>query len=154
MLGIDPRNEHEFDSQEQQTAMYDQPTLEVFDFDETVEPNVAAELAGLHIKPQYTEQVKKARGSKGQSLRDVGRNYAETKAQVNMREDMQSYRDPEFDDDSSELSSEGKIDARIPELAFEIINQYELTLSLAQWKVVQQMVESGIRTGLAVSTLR
>lgn len=140
-------------SQEQETAMYDQPTLEVFDFDETVEPNVAAELAGLHIKPQYTEQVKKAR-SKGQSLRDVGRNYAETKAQVNMREDMQSYRDPEFDEKDSDLSAEGKIDARIPELAFEIINQYELTLSLAQWKVVQQMVESGIRTGLAVSTLR
>lgn len=52
------------------------------------------------------------------------------------------------DDDSTiGLSQYGEFYQRVPELAHDIINQHELSLSLKQWQVVQRMVEQGITVG-------
>lgn len=46
------------------------------------------------------------------------------------------------------LSRYGQQQARAKQIALDIIDQYELVLSLKQWQVVQNMVEQGIMTGV------
>lgn len=54
----------------------------------------------------------------------------------------------------STISVYGAFQRRVPELAYEVINQHELQLSLSQWQVVQSMVEAGIRRGFDEGYLR
>jgi hypothetical protein len=111
-------------SQEQETAMYDQPAL----FDERGEATVEAELEGMRIAP------------KGKSLRDIGRD----RVQETMRREMTRTKQIE-----AEL-----LNKQIPEAAQAIIDEYLLQLDRATWVIVQKMVEDGIRAGLALRTLR
>ena len=121
-----------------QPLLQNDPTLFEVDADARGAETVAAELKGLHIAPQHTEQVEKAR--KGQSLRDIGREQV----QETMRREMTDIKKIE-----AEL-----LNKQIPQAAQAIINEYELTLSLGQWQIVQAMVEDGIRAGLAIRTMR
>lgn len=76
--------------------------------------------------------------------------YAPTPAQVIMRHEMTTLGDV-FDEvvgEESELSADGQIDLQFKELAIEIINDGpRLQLSLREWHVVQQMIESGLHRG-------
>lgn len=52
------------------------------------------------------------------------------------------------DEPASTISRYGQQQRRAKDLALDIIDQYELQLSLKQWAVVQSMVEQGIMTGV------
>ena len=132
-------------SQEQETAMLDQPLLFDDGFDDATPPGppsghyhggvdfgentVAAELEGMRIRP-----------GKGKSLRDIGR----SNVQETMRREMTDIKKIE-----AEL-----LQKQIPEAAKAIIDEYSLRLDRATWVIVQEMVESGIRAGLAIRAAR
>jgi hypothetical protein len=92
---------------------------------------------------------------KGKSLRD----YKPTIPQNLMREDIvrqtqslaQVFEGMGFDEpvqSENELSLYGRIQSQAPQLVYDIINEHELTLSLAQWQVVQVMMEKALLTGV------
>jgi len=98
----------------------------------------------------------------GESLRDypVGRKgYTPPIPQTIMREEMtaetqslaQVFEGMGFDEpvaEENELSLYGRIQSQAPQLVYDIINQHELQLSLAQWQVVQTMMEKALLTGV------
>lgn len=124
--------------------MYDQPLFSDDIFDDATPPGppsghyhggvdfgqetVAAELEGMRIRPGK------------QSLRDIGR----SNVQETMRREMTGIKKIE-----AEL-----LNKQIPEAAKAIIDEYSLRLDRATWVIVQQMVEDGIRAGLAIRAAR
>ena len=48
----------------------------------------------------------------------------------------------------NEESLYGRIQAQAPELVYDIINRHELVLSLAQWQVVQTMMQEALMAGV------
>lgn len=107
--------------------MLDQPLFSLDD--ERGDETVQAELEGMRIRP-----------GKGKSLRDIGREQV----QETMRREMTDIKKIE-----AEL-----LQKQIPQAATAIIDEYTLRLDRATWVIVQQMVEDGIRAGLAISRLR
>lgn len=120
--------------------MLDQPDTPLFEIGEVVgsrpgmigergDATVEAELEGMRIRPGK------------QSLRDIGRD----RVQETMRQEMTGIKRIE-----AEL-----LQKQIPEAAKAIIDEYpEFKLGRGQWVIVQEMVESGIRAGLAIRAAR
>lgn len=88
----------------------------------------------------------------------TGKAYQPTQPQILMREEMTTLGDV-FDEEigiepaspiggDSALSRWGQQEARAKQIALDIIDQYELQLSLKQWHIVTQMVEQAVMQGV------
>lgn len=100
------------------------------------------------------------------SKRAKNQGYRETPAQETMRKEILGepmklaqvfgeFLGPQFaEEGESTVSAYGEFNRRVPEIAYQVINQHELQLSLSQWRVVQSMVEAGIRRGFDEGYLR
>ena len=120
-------------TQEQETALYDQPEeLEVFGLDDE-EP-----------KPSR-KQKRKAKREK--SLRDIAATLPQP--QYIMREEILSNRHHVQDDDI--LTPYGRFDRDVPGLAVEICDRSSMNLGRGQWIIVQELVEEALRVGFAAA---
>ena len=120
-------------TQEQETALYDQPEeLEVFSLDDE-EP-----------KPSR-KQKRKAKREK--SLRDIAATLPQP--QYIMRDEILSNRHHVQDDDI--LTPYGRFDRDVPGLAAEICDRSSMNLGRGQWIIVQELVEEALRVGFAAA---
>ncbi|QKN87761.1 hypothetical protein IXEL_61 [Microbacterium phage Ixel] len=138
-------------SQEQETSMYDQPTL--------------FEVDGGPRKDGAIQKPSKKHKKKARSLRDMAFETTQA-AQTVMRHEMErgvhkpqrlgevldEVVGPQPDQgDASELSDYGLFEQDVPNLALEVIDQHGqgLRTGMREWAIIQGMVEAGIRRGYA-----
>lgn len=137
-------------SQEQETALYDQPAL--YDYDEDHGPvtfgdaSVAAELEGMRIKPSRKE---KRKAKREKSLREIAEGLSQP--QYIMREEILGNKHHGAHSDEDELTPYGRFDRDVPGLAAEICDRHPMNLGRAQWLLVQEMVEEALRVGFAAA---
>jgi len=139
LLGIDPRNEGEFDAH---------PTLDI-EYD--AGPSVQAELKGMgileEVQPPKLGRKAKRKAKREQSLRDIAEQL--TQPQYIMRDEILNNHHHVKDEDV--LTPFGRFDRDVPGLAAEICDRASMNLGRGQWIIVQELVEEALRVGFAAA---